>query len=85
MLERGDQGGRQRRGKQREAEKDKAEIHGEGKTKCEKTKAERESWRDTQIKGRTTKKAENNIVKQHYKPLLFNAVLGPEASAPPEN
>lgn len=85
MSERGDKGGRQRRGKQREAEKDKAEIHGEGKTKCEKTTAERESWRDTQIKRQNYEKAENNIVKRHYKPLLFNAVLGPEASAPPEN
>lgn len=32
-----------------------------------------------------TEKEERKTVKQNYKPLLFNAVLGSEALAPPEN
>lgn len=77
--------GKQRRGKQREAEKDKAEIRREGKTETEKQKQ-----RETEVEGHTDqerrsyKEEESNTVKQHYKPLLFSAVLGPGALEPSE-
>lgn len=73
----------------RSREKDKkAEIQREGKaknTKRQKLRAERERDGETFGSRKNHREEESKTAKQYYKPLLSNAVLGPETLAPPEN